>query len=36
MKIALETSSIMPLLEVTPRTSPLQQNSWFLTSNATI
>jgi len=26
MKIALETSSIMPLLEVTPRTSPLQQN----------
>src|SRR3989344_1070110 len=26
MKIALETSSIMPLLEVTPRTFPLQQN----------
>lgn len=26
MKIALETSSIMPLLEVTPRTLPLQQN----------
>ncbi len=26
MKIALETSSIMPLIEVTPRTFPLQQN----------